>query len=1065
MRSRVLATALAAMMLVSVIAVSSPNACAIPALPIAITSDSDLIVYPGSGTPSDPYVIADMYIDAGGSGAAISIEGTTAYVLVESCTLLNADHGVYVNTGNVTVEDNTISSVATSGVYIDAGWSNDAIVGNTISDSLIDGIDVYSSGTYIANNTVGSSGSDGVYLESVSDCTIFNNTISGSGDQGILIVYSSSCLILSNLINDDTDQQGVLLYYSSDSRVLHNSVNGGSQGVYLTHSSNVVVWDNRLNVDYMGAYVDHSDGCAFSSNAISGGGDHGIYFWYSDGNALSSNIITDFQYLINLMYSNDNSVHNNTLTSGWYGVDLFHCVGNVVDNNTVTGPDEDGILLVSSNGNDIADNTVTDPGTSGIELDDCWAHLDRNTLVNGSIAFVFNSVGDPEEYAEGIEIANTNTVNGLPVYFAKNANMDHAVVPSGVGEVILINVTHLNVASLRPDGGVKIAFCSNISVHDNRVANASSNIQIYSSPDCLVDGNELIGAPWGIEVGESARVVVSRNSVEGSGFYGIVLMFSTACSVSANTVADSEVGIRLSFADDSIIANNTITGSGAEGIYATFSTGNTMLGNRVLHSAGRGVYCTGDNRIYGNMFVGNNGATSTYDTSHLQAFGIGSVWNSTDFGNFWSDWTSLDSDHDGIVDLPYNLAGADHDYLPLASVIEVEITSPSISPFITNVATVTVTGTTSGGLGSNVTRWHNELTGESGTTGGASWSVNVPLAQGANEITITSTDSTGLLPSVKTILIGYSPGPIVTMSPSSGSTTYANHSGAQVTFGITDVEPMTTANMSHYVDGTLVGRQALGFVSGQTSYSGSMALGLTVGTNVFYFTFNDSAANSVTVHLTVIMDTTPPQVTIESPTGNNVSTTATISATFSEKMNASSVSLVIDGLAGTASWSGNTTIFTPSAPLQYNTTYSVTVTGKDLAGNHVTATWSFRTLKNEGNVSGTIEDSNGNPIVGATVWLSIGRTTTTDSQGHFQFSNVPSGTSTLTVTKGGYDQLNQDVSVTAGHTTNLGTVSIQTTTAASTDYTLVLVVIVVVLIVAVLAALILVRRRKGPAKP
>ena len=55
-------------------------------------------------------------------------------------------------------------------------------------------------------------------------------------------------------------------------------------------------------------------------------------------------------------------------------------------------------------------------------------------------------------------------------------------------------------------------------------------------------------------------------------------------------------------------------------------------------------------------------------------------------------------------------------------------------------------------------------------------------------------------------------------------------------------------------------------------------------------------------------------------------------------MNQTAVTIVVDGVTGTVSWNGNVATFTPSAALAYDTSYSVTVSGKDLAGNDMGVT-------------------------------------------------------------------------------------------------------------------------------
>ena len=101
-------------------------------------------------------------------------------------------------------------------------------------------------------------------------------------------------------------------------------------------------------------------------------------------------------------------------------------------------------------------------------------------------------------------------------------------------------------------------------------------------------------------------------------------------------------------------------------------------------------------------------------------------------------------------------------------------------------------------------------------------------------------------------------------------------------------------------------------------------------------------------------DSTPPTVTAVSPldTATDIAIDSTITATFSEAMNAGSVtasSFTLDnGATGTVTYNGLIATFTPSADLDFSTTYTATITTAvtDLAGNALVAQqqWSFTTI-------------------------------------------------------------------------------------------------------------------------
>ncbi|MGE3986228.1 MAG: S8 family serine peptidase, partial [Dehalococcoidia bacterium] len=117
--------------------------------------------------------------------------------------------------------------------------------------------------------------------------------------------------------------------------------------------------------------------------------------------------------------------------------------------------------------------------------------------------------------------------------------------------------------------------------------------------------------------------------------------------------------------------------------------------------------------------------------------------------------------------------------------------------------------------------------------------------------------------------------------------------------------------------------------------------------------------NAVAAVGTTGPDETPPTVTARTPAVNatNVATNTTVTATFSEPINTSTVdsaSFRVSGpgdttVNGAFSFSGNTATFTPSSALATETLYNVGLTSaiKDVAGNSLdpVTSWSFTTGK------------------------------------------------------------------------------------------------------------------------
>lgn len=117
-------------------------------------------------------------------------------------------------------------------------------------------------------------------------------------------------------------------------------------------------------------------------------------------------------------------------------------------------------------------------------------------------------------------------------------------------------------------------------------------------------------------------------------------------------------------------------------------------------------------------------------------------------------------------------------------------------------------------------------------------------------------------------------------------------------------------------------------------------------------------------------DQMPPAILSRAPSGSDISPGASISVTFSEPMNRSSLSITGAAL-GPPTWStDNTAVAWTQVNLAYSTSYTLTLNGKDLAGNSLIGdrTIIFSTLVQ---VTGLITDQNGKPLAGANLTLTM----------------------------------------------------------------------------------------------
>ena len=130
-----------------------------------------------------------------------------------------------------------------------------------------------------------------------------------------------------------------------------------------------------------------------------------------------------------------------------------------------------------------------------------------------------------------------------------------------------------------------------------------------------------------------------------------------------------------------------------------------------------------------------------------------------------------------------------------------------------------------------------------------------------------------------------------------------------------------------------------------------------IGSYVVSFKAVDKKGLSVSHSVNIsVVDSTPPTVSVTTPANGdtNVAVNSAITATFSEVMDASTITtatfVVNNGssnISGAVSYNGTTAQFTPASDLSYSTTYTANITTgvKDTAGNAMATdyAWSFTT--------------------------------------------------------------------------------------------------------------------------
>ena len=261
----------------------------------------------------------------------------------------------------------------------------------------------------------------------------------------------------------------------------------------------------------------------------------------------------------------------------------------------------------------------------------------------------------------------------------------------------------------------------------------------------------------------------------------------------------------------------------------------------------------------------------------------------------------------------------------------ITISTPTTgSTYITNVSTVTLTGTASdsGGSGLATVTWANPATSGSGTASGtSSWTVsNIGLAQGTNAISVTATDGAGNT-SVKTLTVTYDPVPpsVIITTPAS-TPTYTTNATANLAGTASD--NVAVALVEWRNNGA-----AFASAAGTTTWTVSN-VALVAGTNTIDIRATDTAGNTFVKSVVINRDNVPPSISISVPAANPFYTTAStigMSGTSSDNTGVSLVDYQVNGGGFTAA--SGTTSWSIAAVSLVAGTNTVNVRATDLAGN------------------------------------------------------------------------------------------------------------------------------------
>lgn len=170
-----------------------------------------------------------------------------------------------------------------------------------------------------------------------------------------------------------------------------------------------------------------------------------------------------------------------------------------------------------------------------------------------------------------------------------------------------------------------------------------------------------------VEVSGAAKAAIFLSYVENAlvetcklsgNWIGIALNFSSLNRIDQCTLVSDTEGIHLYFSSSNQLLSTTIERSDTA-VYLDASNDNDLIGNK-LASSSMGVYLdlgSQRNVLYKNSFLSNLHNAHSVSTN---------FWDYNGKGNYWYDYSGLDTNADGVGESPYVIrSDGDRDNFPL----------------------------------------------------------------------------------------------------------------------------------------------------------------------------------------------------------------------------------------------------------------------------------------------------------------------------------------------------------------------------------------------------------------
>jgi len=393
---------------------------------------------------------------------------------------------------------------------------------------------------------------------------------------------------------------------------------GGSRGLEISapnvRITGLTIKNAGPHWEEAGIKLQGASGCYIEGNNISSNKFAGIFLEGASGCTLRNNVMYDDGIVIygsqrsqwiNYDIDTSNTVNGKpvqylkgqtggTVPEGAGQVIIAGSDSMIVENQNITAASIP-IIVGHSSGVTIRNNTASN-SWAGVYL----AYSNRTVMTENKMADdgIFMS-GVTQEHWDTHTIDTSNTVNGKPVYYWKDAS--GGTVPEGAGQVILANSQSIRVENQNLDNGtvgVIVAGSQGIAIANNSASycNWAGIYLVSSNTNDLTNNKASHNVQYGMFLSLSDSNTLSLNTANSNDVSGIRMDYSSINTVTFNNVSNNGDGMHLLDSNMNAILNNSALDNDNDGFLLLGSDLNTISGNTATYGY-HGIdtnYCTQD---------------------------------------------------------------------------------------------------------------------------------------------------------------------------------------------------------------------------------------------------------------------------------------------------------------------------------------------------------------------------------------------------------------------------------------------------------------------------------------